>query len=281
MINNWFFSNNSEVIGPLTLSVAKLYVIENVNVYGWHPSFIHWKPVSCIDEFSRVLPPAVQGSIIPKEISDQFRVKQKRVENRLATIGSGIKNTEFSIENLNEKISQYKVLTQNLSLDVKDAANKIESKYTSLKRQLSQIKETVNVANNEMLAVVDDFDGRIHANDVSMPSTNHSAPQNKNDSKKVTFGKTAEKSKLAAEKLSEVYQPINTASREEPETLYLESKYNVSDYLKLSKKINSQKISEPQRFYRGSPVDALAKVESIKKKPMPQRMYRGVPILEG
>ena len=165
MINNWFFSNNADVIGPLTLSAAKLHVTENPNAYGWHPTFTQWKPVSCIDEFSRILPPVVQDSTFQKEISAQFIAKQKRIESRLMTIGSGINNTELSLESFHEKISQYKLLTQNLSLNVKGAVDNIESKYTKLKQQLSQIKETVHVASNEMLAVVDDFDKRLNAND--------------------------------------------------------------------------------------------------------------------
>lgn len=281
MVKNWFFSHNAEVVGPFTLSSAKLYVTNNPSVYGWHPTFIHWKPVSCIDEFSRVLPPAVQKSSIPKEISDQFIAKHKRLENRLTTIDSGIKNTEFSIESLNEKISQYKLLTQNLSLDVTDAVNNIESKYTNLKRQLSQIKETVHVANNEMLVVVDDFDRKVNANDVSMPSTNYNTSPNK----KSVFDNKAAKINLAEENSLEAEQPINTSYREELEAKYLESRnlesnYNVSDYLKLYKKVNSHKNSDSQQFYRGSPVETLDKVEGIKKKSMPQRMYRGVPITE-
>lgn len=285
MINNWFFSDNAEVIGPFTLSDAKLHVTENPNVYGWHPTFIHWKPVSCIDEFSRVLPPAAQGSTIQKDISDQFIAKQAALENRLTTIGSGIKNTDLSLENLNEKIGQYKLLTKGLSLEVKDAFNNIESKYTNLKRHLSQIKETVDVANNETLAAVDDFNQRINSGFVAMPSINPHATQKPNESKKSTFDNTVDKFKLMEEKLSEVYQPKNTASQEELESKYLESrhlesKYSVSDYLKLSKKLKLQKNSKPQQFYRGVPVETQGKVEGKKNKFEPQKMYRGVPILE-
>lgn len=279
MVNNWFFSSNGEVIGPLALKSAKLYVVENPNMYGWHPTLVHWQPVSCIDEFSRLLPPPVQGSIIPKEISDQFITKQKRLENRLTTMESGIKNTEYSIENLHEKISQYKLLTQNLSLDVKDSVNNIENKYTHLKQQLLQTQKAVNIAHNEMLTVVDDFNRRVHFNDVCMPSSKHHASQNKIESQKSTLNNRAEKPKLAEETLSAVYQPIEGVPLEEQEARHLESIHDASDYLKLYKKINSQKSTKPQQFYRGTPIDAPDKVEGIKKKPMRQVMYRGSPIL--
>ncbi len=50
-MKKWFFSDNGVVTGPLDLKESKELIAKNPDLYAWYPSYTHWVPVSCIDEF--------------------------------------------------------------------------------------------------------------------------------------------------------------------------------------------------------------------------------------
>jgi len=207
-MKKWFFSNNGKVTDPLDLDAAKDYLADNPEVYGWHPSFNQWKPVSCISEFAGVLPPTIQAPLIPQEISDKFIAKKQRLESKLVAIDDSIKHSESSLSQFDQKIEDYKTLTQNLNDDVKGAIDNIEKKYTSLKRKLSQVKDAVNIAAKEMTEVVDDFDHRMSSNDIFMPSCNQGAVVPDNVSQERSDRAKASKAKLAQEKLATPHKRV-------------------------------------------------------------------------
>jgi hypothetical protein len=86
------------VSSALSFDEAKEFLINNPDVYGWHPSFSQWKPVNCISEFFGVIPASVPGPLIPKEISDKFLAKKNRLESKLTSIDHIIKNINKSLD---------------------------------------------------------------------------------------------------------------------------------------------------------------------------------------
>lgn len=214
MMKKWFFSNNGDVTAPLDLDAAKEYLAENPDVYGWHPSFSQWKPVNCISEFIDVVPATIQSPAIPKEISDKFLAKKQRLETKLTSIDDSIRHSQSSLGKLEVLIDNYQDMTQNLNDDVKGAIDKVERKYKSLSRKLSQVKDAVHIAENEMAEVVEDFDQRMSSNDIFMPSCNPA----QSDSSVSSISQTS-KAKLAQEKLATPHkrvEPIKKVVEELP-----------------------------------------------------------------
>jgi chromosome segregation ATPase len=207
-MKKWFFSNNGKVTAPLDLDAAKDYLANNPDVYGWHPSFNQWKPVNCISEFVDVLPPMVQPPSIPKEISDKFFAKKQRLESKLNSIDDSINHSQSSFKKFEQQIEDYKTLTQNLNDDVKGAISNIEKKYKSLSRKLSQVKEAVQIAENEMSEVVGDFDYRMSSNDIFMPSCNQSNRSTQETNNVLSESAKVSKAKRAQEKLATPHKRV-------------------------------------------------------------------------
>lgn len=243
MINKWFFSKNAKVIGPLTFYDAKTYLAENPDAYGWNATFTQWKPVSCIDEFSGVLPPVPQVPAIPKEISDRFRAKQKSLDKSLINIDINIENTELSIEKMDKKVAEYKQVSQGLGQDITGAINNIEVKTSRLKQQLTHVKDAVTIASQERLDVVNTFNRKMNANNVFMPSCNKNTLQDSTNDKVHTLNFAAKEVKAAKDRIEETIDKM-----------------------------------ESQKTYRGVPVEVENKREDLAKKPKVQRMYRGQPV---
>jgi uncharacterized protein YoxC len=200
-MKKWFFSSNGEVSSALSFDEAKEFLINNPDVYGWHPSFSQWKPVNCISEFFGVIPASVPGPLIPKEISDKFLAKKNRLESKLTSIEDSIKHSNKSLSKFEQQIEDYKELTQNLNDDVKGAIDNIEKKYKTLNRKLSQVKDAVDIAETEMSEVVEDFDKRMNTNDILMPSCDQA---NQSTAPKLSNVDNfpGSKAKLAQEKLA-------------------------------------------------------------------------------
>jgi uncharacterized protein YoxC len=200
-MKKWFFCSNGEVSSALSFDEAKEFLINNPDVYGWHPSFSQWKPVNCISEFFGVIPASVPGPLIPKEISDKFLAKKNRLESKLTSIEDSIKHSNKSLAKFEQQIEDYKELTQNLNDDVKGAIDNIEKKYKTLNRKLSQVKDAVDIAETEMSEVVEDFDKRMNTNDILMPSCDQA---NQSTAAKLSNVDNfpGSKAKLAQEKLA-------------------------------------------------------------------------------
>lgn len=214
-MKKWFFSNNGKVTGPLDLEAAKGFLAENPDVYGWHPSFNQWKPVSCISEFVGVIPATVQGPLIPKEISDKFLAKKQRLETKLTSIDDSINHSQSSLTKFENQIEAYKDLTKNLNDDVKGAIENIEKKYKGLTRKLSQVKDAVHIAEKEMSEVIDDFEHKMSSNDIFMPSCNQAGQGQVNDVS--SDNEQTSKARLAQEKLATPHkriEPVETKIEE-------------------------------------------------------------------
>ena len=153
-----------------------------------------------------------QAPLIPKEISDKFLAKKQRLASKLTSIADSINHSQSSLGKFEKQIENYKTLTQNLNDNVKDAIDNIEKKHKSLNRKLSQVKDAVHIAENEMTEVVNDFDQRMSSNDIFMPSCNQGKVIPPDVSQ-------VSKAKLAQEKLATPYNRVAppTAKVKEPE----------------------------------------------------------------
>jgi chromosome segregation ATPase len=200
-MKKWFFSSNGEVSSALSFDEAKEFLTNNPDVYGWHPSFNHWKPVSCISEFIGVVPASIPGPLIPKEISDKFLAKKHRLDSKLTSIDDSIKHSHKSLIKFEQQIEDYKELTKNLNDDVKGAISNIEKKYKTLNRKLSQVKDAVDIAETEMSEAVEEFDKRMNSNDILMPSCDQVNAIQINNLSNVD-NSPGSKAKLAQEKLA-------------------------------------------------------------------------------
>lgn len=211
-MKKWFFSDSGKVHGPLDLEAAKEYLADKPNVYGWHPSFTQWKPVNCISEFVGIIPATEQALLVPKELTDKFLAKKKRLQTKLTSIGDSINHTQSTLGKFEKQIENYKDLTKNLNDDVKAAIVNIEKKHTSLTKKLSQVKNAVEIAEVEIDDAINTFNQRVNSNDVVMPSCDSSnAPAS--TANKVTKLETTQtsKAKIAETKLATPHKRVELA----------------------------------------------------------------------
>lgn len=218
-MKKWFFSDNGKVHGPLDLNSSKEFLAKNPNVYGWHPSFTQWKPVSCISEFADIVPATEQVLLVPKELSEKFLAKKTRLQSKLTSIEDSINHTQTTLNKFDKQVNDYKSLTKNLNDDVKSAIDNIEKKYGSLAKKLAQIKNAVDIAEVEIDDVIKSFDQRVNSNDVFMPACNKS--EAKQDNVTSIAGKEASvssKAKLAETKLATPHERVKpqSAAKQEP-----------------------------------------------------------------
>jgi uncharacterized protein YoxC len=234
MMKKWFFSDNGKVTAPLNHTEAREYLADNPTVYGWHPSFSQWKPVSCIPEFADVVPLPEQSLLVPKELTDKFLAKKLRLQTKLSSIDDSIKHTEATFSKFEKQINAYKELTQNLNDDVKGAISNIEKKYAGLNKKVEQVKNAVNIAEVEMNDAVQSFDRRVNSNDISMPSCHNTVKQLSSnvisditDAEKSQKAKDAEqisKAKLAQAKLATPHKRVDADKKPTVEKVKEETK---------------------------------------------------------
>lgn len=210
-MEKWYFSDNGQVSGPLTLEEAREELAKNPNVYGWTSSLNQWKPVNCISEFADIVPAAEQSLLVPKELTEKFLAKKKRLQGKLTSIEDSIKHTESTFGSFEKQIENYKKLTVNLNDDVKAAINNIEKKHSSLTKKLSQVKNAIDIAEDEIDDAIKSFDQRVNSNDVFMPSFNGVQPSRSNDenSNISSIDNAPSKAKIAESKLAKPHKRVD------------------------------------------------------------------------
>ncbi|MBU2892607.1 DUF4339 domain-containing protein [Colwellia sp. D2M02] len=227
-MKKWFFSDNGKVTAPLSQTEARAYLADNPTVYGWHPSFSQWKPVTCIPEFADIVPLPEQSLLVPKELTDKFLAKKQRLQTKLTSIDDSIKHTQSSLTKFEKQIEDYKALTQNLNDDVKGAIDNIEKKYSGLNKKIAQVKNAINIAEVEINDAIKSFDHRVNSNDVFMPSCHgtvkpaKSAPLTEVEvAQKASEAAQISKAKLAQAKLAtphkrvEAEKPVEEVAKKE------------------------------------------------------------------
>ncbi|XQW83715.1 hypothetical protein ACOYR1_11235 [Thalassotalea piscium] len=160
-MKKWYFSNNGEISGPMNLASARKVVENSSGLYGWHPSFTTWKPVSVIGEFADIAKESKVASQVPQEIINEFNNKRTALIEKLKLVNENIKETEIIKAKLKKKISLYRHLTEDLNEEVQSAIVSVEQQYTTFGKQLIQLEEAAKISNNEIEEITAKFQQQI------------------------------------------------------------------------------------------------------------------------
>ncbi|GAA5133690.1 DUF4339 domain-containing protein [Thalassotalea piscium] len=167
-MKKWYFSKNGEISGPMDLASARTFVTKNADLYGWHPSFISWKPIGVIGEFSDLVNNNNSANQVPKEIINEFNNKKLALSEKLAIILDNIKETELLKAKLKKKISLYKHLTEDLNEEVQSAIVSIEQKYSAFSKRLLHLQDVATIATNEIEQITEEFKEQVSNKDVEI-----------------------------------------------------------------------------------------------------------------
>lgn len=141
-MKKWFFSNNGEVTGPLALQECNELIAKHPNLYAWHPSYTHWVPVSCIDEFEVAINPPPPPIEIPQGLIESLIGEEKELISTLDRIDKTIKITSDSLYEIDAEVDNYSQVTHNLTKEVKMVVKSIEEQYASLQQNLANVIKT-------------------------------------------------------------------------------------------------------------------------------------------
>jgi hypothetical protein len=142
MMKKWFFSDNGVVTGPFGLKESNQLVAKNAELYAWHPSYTHWVPVSCINEFESKMTPPPPPVEIPTGLVDELVGEEKELITTLDRIDKTIKITSDSLYEIDAELDNYGKITHNLTEEVKVVVRSIEEQYASLQKNLANVIKT-------------------------------------------------------------------------------------------------------------------------------------------
>jgi hypothetical protein len=138
-MKKWFFSDNGKVTGPLGLKESNELISKNSDLYAWHPSYTHWVPVSCINEFEVGITPPPPPIEIPSGLIDDLIGEEKELITTLDRIDKTIKITSDSLYELDSELDNYGKITHNLTEEVRVVVKTIEEQYASLQKNLANV----------------------------------------------------------------------------------------------------------------------------------------------
>lgn len=141
-MKKWFFSDNGEVTGPFGLEESNDLASKNPELYAWHPSYTHWVPVSCIDEFETTITPPPPPVEVPLNLIDEVVEEEKELITTLDRIDKTIKITSDSLYEIDTDLDNCGQTAQNLTAQVKDVVKAIEEQYASLQKNLANVIKT-------------------------------------------------------------------------------------------------------------------------------------------
>jgi len=142
IMKKWFFSDNGKVSGPLGLKESNELIAKNPDLYAWHPSYTHWVPVSCINEFDLNIKPPAPPVDIPKDLIEGLIDEEKDLISTLDRIDKTISTTSDSLYEIDAEIDNYSQITHNLTEEVKVVVQTIEAQYASLQKNLANVIKT-------------------------------------------------------------------------------------------------------------------------------------------
>ncbi len=141
-MKKWFFSDNGKVTGPLGLKESNELISKNSDLYAWHPSYTHWVPVSCIDEFETSITPPPPPIEIPTDLIDDLIGEEKELITTLERIDKTIKITSDSLYEIDTDLDNYGRTARDLTDQVKVVVKQIEEQYASLQKNLANVIKT-------------------------------------------------------------------------------------------------------------------------------------------
>ncbi|NQY49181.1 MAG: DUF4339 domain-containing protein [Colwellia sp.] len=141
-MKKWFFSDNGEVTGPLGLKESNDLIAKNPDLYAWHPSYTHWVPVSCINEFESTITPPPPPIEIPSDLIDDLIGEEKELITTLERIDKTIKTTSDSLYEIDTDLDNFGQIAHNLTEEVRVVVKTIEEQYASLQKNLANVIKT-------------------------------------------------------------------------------------------------------------------------------------------
>lgn len=141
-MKKWFFSDNGKVTGPLGLKESNELISKNSDLYAWHPSYTHWVPVSCIDEFEMSISPPPPPIEIPKDLIDGLIGEEKELITTLDRIDKTIKITSDSLYEIDAELDNYGQIAHKLTEEVRAVVKTIEEQYAVLQKNLAKVIKT-------------------------------------------------------------------------------------------------------------------------------------------
>jgi hypothetical protein len=142
MMKKWFFSDNGEVTGPLGLKESNELISKKPDLYAWHPSYTHWVPVSCINEFETSSTPPPAPIEIPIGLIDDLIGEEKELITTLDRIDKTVKITSDSLYEIDAELDNLGQITHNLTEEVRAVVKTIEEQYASLQKNLANVIKT-------------------------------------------------------------------------------------------------------------------------------------------
>ncbi|GAA0819037.1 hypothetical protein GCM10009111_22630 [Colwellia asteriadis] len=141
-MKKWFFSDDGKVTGPFGLKECNDLIAKNPSLYAWHPSYTHWVPVSCVDEFEVVITPPAPPIEIPQDLIEGLIGEEQDLISTLDRVDKTIKITSDSLYEIDAEVDNYSQVTHNLTEQVKVAVKSIEEQYASLQVNLANAIKT-------------------------------------------------------------------------------------------------------------------------------------------
>jgi hypothetical protein len=142
IMTKWFFYDYGEVSGPFDLTESNELISTKPNLYAWHPSYTHWVPVSCINEFEQSVTPPPPPIDIPVAKNDTFMGEEKQLIAILERIDKTIKITSDSLYVIDTDLDSFRQTTNNLTEQVTVAVKSIAEQYASLQKNIASVIKT-------------------------------------------------------------------------------------------------------------------------------------------
>jgi len=160
-MKKWYFSKQGNVTGPLGLEEAKTFAQNNPEIYGWHPSYTQWRPVTMLKELGNIVSTAEPKENALTELTQKFKIKKQRLDKKFKVIEERIETNESLLSTFHEEITLYKKLTANLNDGVKSAIDKTEQHYLALQEKQMRLHEAASIATIEIETLVGQFSERM------------------------------------------------------------------------------------------------------------------------
>lgn len=131
----WYFSKDGEISGPLGLEESNKFIAKNNNLYAWHPSYAHWLPVDCVDEFKTPISIPKPPEAVPQKLFEDFIVEEREMLDTMSRIESTLANTMTSLSELDVEtcVSKAKHLNEEVSATLRS----IEQQFEALQKNLA------------------------------------------------------------------------------------------------------------------------------------------------
>lgn len=155
-MKKWLISNNGTITGPMAFEAVKTMINDHENLYLWQPSYTHWMPASCVEEFSGQISAPQPPSPISQQLIDQFISKETMLLKKLNVSDEQININVNLLADLSNEIERFKVIVKNCSFEVQSSIDSIEREYQTLQDKLNQATKSAQMIRVDVVDVCDE-----------------------------------------------------------------------------------------------------------------------------